>query len=102
LGVFWWSHIPRERIRDFLASLHERLEPGARVILMDNRFVEGSSTPISEIDAQGNTYQLRRLGDGAGIRVLKNFPTEAELRSHLPSTLKVELLEYYWLADYRF
>jgi ubiquinone/menaquinone biosynthesis C-methylase UbiE len=101
LGVFWWSHIPRERIGDFLASLHERLQPGARVILMDNRFVEGSSTPISEIDAQGNTYQLRRLGESAGIRVLKNFPTEAELRSHLPATLKVQLLEYYWLADYR-
>ena len=101
LAVFWWSHIPRERIGEFLASLHARLAPGARVVLMDNRFVEGSSTPISEIDAQGNTYQLRRLGDGSQIRVLKNFPVEAELRSHLPSSLNVEMLEYYWLADYR-
>jgi demethylmenaquinone methyltransferase/2-methoxy-6-polyprenyl-1,4-benzoquinol methylase len=101
LAVFWWSHVARERISDFLASLHARLVPGARVLLMDNRFVEGSSTPICELDAHGNTYQLRRLGDGAQIRVLKNFPTEAELRSHLPSTLKVELLEHYWLADYR-
>ena len=101
LAVFWWSHVPRERIGEFLASLHARLEPGARVVLMDNCFVEGSSTPVSEIDALGNTYQLRRLGDGSRIRVLKNFPTEAELRSHLPPTLKVETLEYYWLADYR-
>ena len=69
---------------------------------MDNRFVEGSSTPISEIDAQGNTYQLRRLGDGSQVRVLKNFPTEAELRSHLPPTLNLKMLEYYWLADYVF
>ena len=101
LAVFWWSHVPRERIGEFLASLHGRLDPGARVVLMDNRFVEGSSTPISEIDAQGNTYQLRRLGDGSQVRVLKNFPTEAELRSHLPATLNFEMLEYYWLADYR-
>ena len=100
LAVFWWSHVPRERIGEFLASLHARLEPGARVVLMDNRFVEGSSTPISEIDPQGNTYQLRRLGDGSQIRVLKNFPAEAELRAQLPATLKVEMLEYYWLADY--
>jgi hypothetical protein len=35
------------------------------------------------------------------VRVLKNFPSEAELRSHLPSSLSVEMLEYYWLADYR-
>jgi demethylmenaquinone methyltransferase/2-methoxy-6-polyprenyl-1,4-benzoquinol methylase len=101
LAVFWWSHIPRQRIGEFLASLHARLEPGARVVLMDNRFVEGSSTAISEIDAQGNTYQLRRLGDGSQLRVLKNFPSEAELRSHLPSSLNVQTLEYYWLADYR-
>ena len=101
LAVFWWSHVPRERIGEFLASLHARLEPGARVVLMDNRFVEGSSTPISEIDAQGNTYQLRRLGDGSQIRVLKNFPSEAELRACLPATLNVEMLEHYWLADYR-
>ena len=100
LAVFWWSHIPRERVTDFLDSLHARLDPGARVVLMDNRFVEGSSTAISEIDAHGNTYQMRRLGDGAQVRVLKNFPSEAELRSHLPSTLKVERLDYYWLADY--
>jgi demethylmenaquinone methyltransferase/2-methoxy-6-polyprenyl-1,4-benzoquinol methylase len=101
LAVFWWSHIPRQRIGEFLVSLHRRLEPGARVVLMDNLYVEGSSTAISEIDSDGNTYQLRRLGDGSEVRVLKNFPTEAELRSQLPSSLKVELLEYYWLADYR-
>lgn len=101
LAVFWWSHIPRQRIGEFLSSLHARLEPGARVVLMDNRFVEGSSTPISEIDAQGNTYQLRRLGDGSQVRVLKNFPDEAELRARLPSSLTVQMLEYYWLADYR-
>jgi ubiquinone/menaquinone biosynthesis C-methylase UbiE len=101
LAVFWWSHVPRERIGEFLASLHGRLDPGARVVLMDNRFVEGSSTPISEIDARGNTYQLRRLGDGSQVRVLKNFPDETELSSHLPSSVNVDMLEYYWLADYR-
>jgi hypothetical protein len=44
---------------------------------------------------------MRRLGDGSPVRVLKNFPDEAELRSHLPPSLNVETLEYYWLADYR-
>jgi demethylmenaquinone methyltransferase/2-methoxy-6-polyprenyl-1,4-benzoquinol methylase len=102
LAVFWWSHIPRQRIAEFLGSLHRRLEPGACVVLMDNLYVEGSSTAVSEIDADGNTYQLRRLGDGTEARVLKNFPSEAELRAQLPSGLKVEMLEYYWLADYQY
>jgi 2-polyprenyl-3-methyl-5-hydroxy-6-metoxy-1,4-benzoquinol methylase len=101
LAVFWWSHVPRQRIAEFLGSLHARLEPGARVVLMDNRYVEGSSTPISEIDADGNTYQMRRLADGAQVRVLKNFPTDDELRAFLPGSLDLELLQYYWLAEYR-
>ncbi len=102
LAVFWWSHVPRERIGEFLASLHGRLEPGALVVLMDNRYVEGSSTPISELDARGNTYQQRRLADRSEVRVLKNFPSEAELRACLPSSTAVELLEYYWVAQYRY
>jgi demethylmenaquinone methyltransferase/2-methoxy-6-polyprenyl-1,4-benzoquinol methylase len=101
LAVFWWSHVPRHRIGEFLASLHGRLEPGARVVLMDNLYVAGSSTAISEIDAQGNTYQLRQLADGGRIRVLKNFPSEDELRSQLPAPMSYEALQYYWLAEYR-
>jgi ubiquinone/menaquinone biosynthesis C-methylase UbiE len=91
---FWWSHIPKKRIPEFLASLHARLEPGARVVMFDNRYVEGSSTPVAETDADGDSWQLR-----GSDRVLKNFPTSAELRGHLPS-VEVTELEYYWLAEY--
>ena len=94
LAVFWWSHVPRRRIPEFLASLHARLEPGARVLLMDNRYVEGSSTPVAEVDADGDSYQQR-----GSDRVLKNFPSEAELRLSLPD-VSYEALEYYWLAEY--
>src|SRR5205823_7301194 len=103
LAVFWWSHVPLGRIDPFLASLHQRLEPGARVLLMDNRYVDGSSTPISERDAEGNTYQLRSLADGSTNRVLKNFPTEADLRRALaPHAREISYrgLEYYWLVEY--
>jgi hypothetical protein len=96
---FWWSHVPRSRMAAFLDSLHERLLPGAPVVLMDNRYVEGSSTPIAENDAEGNTYQRRRLADGSENRVLKNFPTEQDLREQLPRP-EIRLLEYYWLAEY--
>jgi demethylmenaquinone methyltransferase/2-methoxy-6-polyprenyl-1,4-benzoquinol methylase len=100
LAVFWWSHVPRQRIAAFLGSLHTRLERGARVVLMDNLYVEGSSTPITETDVHGNTYQRRRLGEDGDVLVLKNFPSEAELRRHLRG-LCYEALEYYWIAEYR-
>ncbi|MGQ0652152.1 MAG: hypothetical protein ACT4P4_07795 [Betaproteobacteria bacterium] len=46
---------------------------------MDNLYVEGSSAPIAERDADGNTY-------------------EAELAA---LGVRFEKLQYYWLADYR-
>jgi demethylmenaquinone methyltransferase/2-methoxy-6-polyprenyl-1,4-benzoquinol methylase len=101
---FWWSHVPLGRQDAFLDGLRVGLEPGARVAFMDNRYVEGSSTPIARQDAQGNTYQSRRLADGSTHEVLKNFPTEAELRARL-SRFGTEVTfteyEYYWLATYR-
>lgn len=78
---FWYSHIPRTRVREFLLSLNASLKPGATVVLIDNRFVEGSSSPICAKDSEGNSYQDRLLNNGVKHRVLKNFPSEAELRA---------------------
>lgn len=100
---FWFSHIPRGRIRAFLANLHAALVPGAKVVFLDNRFVEGSSTPISERDVGGNTYQMRRLDDGSSHRILKNFPSQVELRDALQGLgvdLKFHEWQYYWALEY--
>jgi len=100
---FWHSHVPKSRVREFLRGFHARLEPGATVVLLDNRFVEGSSTPIAERDAEGNTYQLRSLRDGTTHRVLKNFPSESELRSlteGLCSGLRYHAWQHYWAVEY--
>jgi demethylmenaquinone methyltransferase/2-methoxy-6-polyprenyl-1,4-benzoquinol methylase len=100
---FWWSHVPLERLRDWLALLHARLEPGARVVMLDNRFVTGSSTPISRTDAAGNTWQLRALDDGSTHEVLKNFPTcEAALALLGPRSRDPQWVElaHYWMLTY--
>jgi demethylmenaquinone methyltransferase/2-methoxy-6-polyprenyl-1,4-benzoquinol methylase len=78
---FWWSHIAKTRLADFLAALHARLPDAARVLFIDNNYVAGSSTPITRVDEEGNSYQLRRLDNGETFEVLKNFPMEAELRA---------------------
>lgn len=101
---FWWSHVPLLRRGAFLHSLHSRLQPGARVVLFDNRYVEGAMHPVVETDAEGNTYQWRRLADGSENRVLKNFPSEDELRrclTGLAVTVRYLALQYYWLLEYR-
>jgi SAM-dependent methyltransferase len=101
---FWWSHVPRERLQEFLAGFHARLEPGAIVAFIDNRFVAGSSTPLHRTDGEENTYQLRELADGSRHEVMKNFPDAAEIRATLaPFAGEVEVLEldYFWMAVYR-
>jgi SAM-dependent methyltransferase len=78
LAAFWWSHVPLARLASWLGALHGRLQPGARIVFIDNLYVEGSSTPIARRDADGNSFQQRRLDDGSAHEVLKNFPTREQ------------------------
>jgi ubiquinone/menaquinone biosynthesis C-methylase UbiE len=101
LAAFWWSHLTCSQLQDFLAGLHRKLQPGSLVVFIDNNYAEGSSTPISRRDEQGNTYQMRRLRDGSTVEVLKNFPTEEGIRSVLAARstqLSIARLTYYWMA----
>jgi ubiquinone/menaquinone biosynthesis C-methylase UbiE len=100
---FWYSHVPRQRVREFLVELHRALAPGALVVLVDNRYVDGSSTPIGAHDEHGNTYQMRPLDDGSTREVLKNFPSEAELRdaaAPLASRIRHHEWKYFWALEY--
>jgi len=103
-AVFWWSHVPLARLDSFLDGVATAVAPGAIVAFLDNRYVEGSSTPVSRRDGEGNTYQTRKLDDGSAHDVLKNFPSERELIERASAhgvEAKVEWLDYYWLLVYR-
>ena len=100
---FWFSHVPKARRREFLLGLAARLEPGAKVVFLDNRYVEGSSTSVTSRDADGNTFQTRRLSDGSTHEVLKNFPSEAELLElvvGIGERPAHTTWEYYWAFEY--
>ena len=100
---FWWSHVPVARLDAFLAGVSRAVAPGSTVAFLDNRYVEGSSTPVSRTDAEGNGYQTRKLDDGSSHEVLKNFPTEGELikRASVHGWgAHVELLDHYWLLSF--
>jgi len=100
---FWWSHVPLVRLPQWLETLHTRLEPGARVVMLDNRYVDGSSTPIARRDDDGNTYQQRALDDGSAHEVLKNFPTHEQAFGALGSRARnprwIEHV-HYWVLSY--
>ena len=99
----WWSHVPLARLRPWLDLLHQRLESGARVVMLDNSYVQTSSTPLSRSDAVGNTFQNRTLDDGSVHEVLKNFPTREQAfaaigpRARAPQWIAHE---HYWVLTY--
>jgi SAM-dependent methyltransferase len=98
---FWWSHVARADVQRFLAGLRDRVGPGTRLILLDNRYVPGSNHPITRTGPDGDTYQQRELADGRQYEVLKNFPSRAQLAADLDGVatgLDWTELEYFWLA----
>jgi demethylmenaquinone methyltransferase/2-methoxy-6-polyprenyl-1,4-benzoquinol methylase len=99
----WWSHVPLQTLPAWLATLHARLRPGARVVMLDNSFVSQSSTPLTREDGHGNTYQQRTLDDGSVHEVLKNFPTaEAAIAMLGPQVRQAQwrAWEHYWALSY--
>ncbi len=99
----WWSHILISKLKDFLNMFHYRLQPGALVIFVDNSHTEGSCIPISRIDSDSNTYQIRKLQDGREYEILKNFPTREtfdEILGKSVKNLKIEFLTYFWIVTY--
>ena len=99
-GGFIWSHILKDQLPSFIKLLQGQIQKEGALLFIDNQYVEGSSTPISRIDQNGNTYQTRRLADGSAFEVLKNFPNQKEVEDLLvPMDLTIEWmdLKYYWI-----
>lgn len=103
-GGFIFSHISRAQWQQFFTLCLSQIQKGSTMIFLDNRYVEGSSTPICRTDEDGNTYQIRRLRSGDVFEIMKNFPTEKDVKRCLAQ--KVEHWEWktwkhYWLLQCR-
>jgi ubiquinone/menaquinone biosynthesis C-methylase UbiE len=79
----WWSHIPIGMIPPFLDAVTAKLSAGSKVVIIDMSLSEyWESRPFS-YDEDGNRVSLRKLVDGSEYRVIKNFPTESDMRIYL-------------------
>jgi protein-L-isoaspartate O-methyltransferase len=98
---FFWSHILRADLPRFLSGLSTRLGAGARLVVLDNRYVPGSNHPISRTTEAGDTFQRRTLNNGRGYEILKNFPTRDQFTADVAGVatdVRWTELRYYWLA----
>jgi len=101
---FWWSHVTRQRLPEFLNALHSKLEAGSPVMFMDglgSRFRRGR-----RVDDTGDILEERRLRDGTRFEIIKNFPTAGEMKELLSGCAdEVSFREYpfpgCWIVSYR-
>lgn len=79
MANFWFSHIPKERIRLFLNGFHRVLSNKAIVFMADNVFNEGIGGKLVRDKGEDNTYKIRVLESGEQYKVLKNYYSEEEI-----------------------
>jgi demethylmenaquinone methyltransferase/2-methoxy-6-polyprenyl-1,4-benzoquinol methylase len=104
LAALWLSHVDLARMDAFLRAFHSHLEPGAAVLMFDERGTdERPNPPASRFDEAGNRYEMRRLQDGERFEIVKNLldrdGLEARLRPHATGVSYREL-RYFWLLEY--
>lgn len=80
-AVDWWSHIPKSQIASFLGGLHQNLEEGSRIVFVDQLDTPEHPSCATRQDEEGNLIEPRRLPDGRSYEIIKNYPSESELKS---------------------
>jgi ubiquinone/menaquinone biosynthesis C-methylase UbiE len=61
MANFWFSHVPKSQIDEFLNGFHRSLQIGSPVLIADNILVPGLGGEFVERDDDENTYKLRQF-----------------------------------------
>jgi demethylmenaquinone methyltransferase/2-methoxy-6-polyprenyl-1,4-benzoquinol methylase len=76
---FWISHVPCERLDNFLASVAAMLRPGGKIFFIDGRR-EATSTAIDhQLPAEESQTMVRKLNNGRAFEIVKNFYDPVDL-----------------------
>jgi 2-polyprenyl-3-methyl-5-hydroxy-6-metoxy-1,4-benzoquinol methylase len=106
LANFWFSHVPKSRVKEFLNTFHSKLENGAIVFMADNVYIKGVGGELlaTATEEEENTYKIRTLKDGSKHKVLKNYYNMEGLEatfSSVGSELKIETGKCFWWVSYK-
>lgn len=78
---FWLSHVPRDRLAEFLALGRRWLKPGGRIAIIDSLADPASGAADNPPPDGGRA--VRRLADGRESTIVKVFYTPGELAAAL-------------------
>jgi SAM-dependent methyltransferase len=103
LANFWFSHIPKARIDEFLYRFHEKLGSTAVVFMADNVYIPGIGGQLITKHGIEDTFKLREGSNGSKHEVLKNYYNRDTLMRLLASKtvdLKAHEVKYFWWVKY--
>jgi ubiquinone/menaquinone biosynthesis C-methylase UbiE len=104
MAHFWWSHVEKQRQQAFLSQFMNCLEPDALVLMIDQTYVEGICPVVSRYDEWQNRYELRTLQNGTTYEIVKNYPTDDELRASFAQfgkDVRIMRLDHFWALSVR-
>ena len=78
---FWLSHVPRERLDDFLALARAWLKPGGRFAAIDS--LADTASGAADHPEPADDLAVRRLADGREFTIVKVFYEPDELAAAL-------------------
>jgi SAM-dependent methyltransferase len=78
---FWLSHVPRERLDDFLALARAWLKPGGRFAAIDS--LADAASGAADHPEPADDRALRRLADGREFTIVKVYYEADELAAAL-------------------
>jgi ubiquinone/menaquinone biosynthesis C-methylase UbiE len=103
LANFWFSHVPKARIDEFLYRFHKKLGRTAVVFMADNVYIPGIGGQLITKHGIEDTFKLREAADGSKHEVLKNYynrDTLVHLLSSKTADLKAYEATHFWWVKY--
>ena len=82
---FWISHIPTERLDNFLSSVAMALQPGGKVFFVDGRRESTGTAVDHRLPEEHIQVMTRRLNDGREFKIVKNFYKPVSLAARFAS-----------------
>lgn len=102
MANFWFSHIPKKRMKKFLTILHSRLNKHSVVLMVDDVYRKGRGGELVQKAGQ-DTFKRRLLKSGERFDILKNYYSKSELEeifSKYSKNLEVVYLTNFWIVKY--
>lgn len=104
MANFWFSHVPKKQIKEFLTLLHKSVTPNSPILFTDGVYREELGGILIKKEGSEDTWKRRKLENKEEFDILKNYYSKEELEelfSPYSDNIKVIYMTHFWVVTYR-